>query len=76
QIFIDRAGSLDQVRVEVEVSGKLFSDEIKKLEGLKRTIKEEIGSNLGISVEVKLVEPKTIARSEGKAKRVFDLRKE
>ena len=76
QIFIDRVGSLDQVRVEVEVSGKLFSDEIKKLEGLKRTIKEEIGGNLGISVEVKLVEPKTIARSEGKAKRVFDLRKE
>ena len=49
-------------------------DEIKQLESLQRVIKNEIESVLGVSTRVKLVEPRTIARSEGKAKRVIDER--
>jgi phenylacetate-CoA ligase len=74
QVIIDRSGQLDEVTVEVEVSEKLFSDEIKKLEQLERKVEKEIDSQLGISVDVKLVEPQTIQRSEGKAKRVIDKR--
>jgi phenylacetate-CoA ligase len=58
----------------VEVSERIFSDEVRKLEELEGKIKKEIMSTLGISARVKLVEPKTIARSEGKAKRVIDRR--
>ena len=74
-LILGREGSLDTLEVQVEVSEKFFSDEVKKLESLYRKIKNEIESVLGISVKVKLVEPRTIARSEGKAKRVIDNRK-
>lgn len=74
-IIVDRKDYLDVLEVQVEVNEKLFSDEMKKLQELERKIKEEIQTNLGISVEVKLVEPKTIQRFEGKAKRVIDKRK-
>jgi phenylacetate-CoA ligase len=63
------------LEVWVEVDGQLFSDEIRKLEELKKKIQHNIESVLGISASVKLVEPKTIERSEGKAKRVIDKRK-
>ncbi len=49
-------------------------DEVRKIEDLKRRLGVELKSNLQVSVEVKIVEPKTIARSEGKAKRVIDQR--
>lgn len=74
-IVVDRKDYLDVMEVHVEVNEKLFSDEMKKLQELERKIKEEIQSNLGISVEVKLVEPRTLERFEGKAKRVIDKRK-
>ena len=74
QLIVDRKGSLDTVEVEVEVSEELFSDEIKVLEGLGKRIQGEIKDMLGISCRVRLVEPKTIQRSEGKAKRVIDKR--
>ncbi len=74
QLIVDREGNLDDLEIWVEVSEKLFSDEIKKLEELEVRIKREILSALGISARIKLVEPKTIARSEGKAKRVIDRR--
>lgn len=74
QVIIDRSGQLDEVVVEVEVSEKIFSDEIKKLEKLGARVEKEIESQLGISVDVRLVEPQTIQRSEGKAKRVIDKR--
>ncbi|HCL55978.1 MAG TPA: phenylacetate--CoA ligase [Spirochaetia bacterium] len=73
-IEVERLGSLDQMTVVVEVNEAIFSDEIKALEALEHKIKKEIESVLNIGVEVKLVEPKTIARSEGKAKRVVDKR--
>lgn len=73
-IVVDRVDSLDCLEVWVEVSEKTFSDEIKGLEALEKKIQHEIQSVLGITVKVKLVEPKTIERSEGKAKRVLDKR--
>ena len=73
-LIVDRVNNLDVLEVWVEVEGQFFSDEIKKLEGLKKKIQHNIESALGISADVKLVEPKTIERSEGKAKRVIDKR--
>jgi phenylacetate-CoA ligase len=73
-LVVDREKSLDTLEVWVEVSEALFRDEVKGLEELERRIHDEIESVLGISVKVKLVEPKTIQRSEGKAKRVWDKR--
>lgn len=76
QLIVDRkAGELDELEILVEVEEKIFSDEVKELQTLEERIKREISSILGISARVKLVEPKTIERSEGKAKRVIDKRK-
>jgi phenylacetate-CoA ligase len=75
QIIIDRKGALDDTTVNVEVSESMFFDEMKKQSQLKETIKKRLASELGISVEVKLVEKKTLERFEGKAKRVIDNRK-
>jgi phenylacetate-CoA ligase len=75
QLVVDRKiGDLDELEVLVEVEEKIFSDEIKKLRGLEEKIKKEIESVLGVFVRVRLVEPRTIERSEGKAKRVIDKR--
>ncbi len=74
QIVIERDGALDELEVHVEMNERLISDEIKGLEQAERKIKDDIESMLGIKVGVRLVEPKTIARSEGKAKRVIDKR--
>jgi len=73
-IVVNRVDSLDCLEVWVEVSEKFFSDEIKVLEALEKKIEHELHSVIGISADVKLVEPKTIERSEGKAKRVVDNR--
>lgn len=75
QIIIDRKGALDDTTVNVEVSESMFFDEMKKQSQLKETIKKRLASELGISVEVKLVEKQTLERFEGKAKRVIDNRK-
>jgi phenylacetate-CoA ligase len=74
QLVVDKKGPLDTLEVWVEVSEALFADKIKGMEGLEHKIHREIENTLGIGVKVKLVEPKTIARSEGKAKRVIDRR--
>jgi phenylacetate-CoA ligase len=75
QLVVDREGSLDTLTVMVEVSGALFSDEVKQLQATERIISKNIKELLGVSAKVKLAEPKTIARSEGKAVRVIDNRK-
>lgn len=72
---IEREGSLDILQLLVEVQEQFFSDEIRELEALRKKITNNIQSTLGISVNVKLVEPKTIERTAGKAKRVIDNRK-
>lgn len=62
----------DELEIWVEVSEEVFSDEMLKMEKLEQRLREEMDSVLGISAHIKLVEPKTIARTEGKAKRVVD----
>ncbi len=74
QIVLTKDGALDDLEVQVEVSERLFSDEIRGLEKLEGKIREDLNSVLSLRVRVKLVEPKTIERSMGKAKRVIDLR--
>jgi phenylacetate-CoA ligase len=74
-LIVDRQGTLDTLTVQVEVSEHLFSDEIKILQALSRRVEKEIKDMLGVTCTAKLVEPKTIQRSEGKAKRVIDNRK-
>lgn len=74
-IQVDREGTLDKMSVMVEVQEQFFSDEIKKLEELRLKIARNLEQVLGIAVNVKLVEPKTIARTAGKATRVIDNRK-
>lgn len=74
-LIVDRKNNLDELEVQVEVSESIFSDEIKKLEELGNLITKELEGNLGVGVKVRLVEPKALERSEGKAKRVIDKRK-
>lgn len=74
-LIVDRRDNLDTLEVQVEVDEHIFSDEIKVLQSLSRRIEKEIKDMLGVTSTVKLVEPKTIQRSEGKAKRVIDNRK-
>lgn len=74
-LIVDRKENLDILEVWVEMTQSMFSDEIRKIEDLERKIGKEIESTLGISAKIRLVEPKTIERSEGKAKRVIDKRK-
>jgi phenylacetate-CoA ligase len=75
QLIVDRVGTLDVLEVLVEINKNIFSDEVKGLELVGKRIRNSIESTLGISCKVTLVEPKTIERSEGKAKRVIDRRK-
>lgn len=74
QLIVDREENLDTLEVQVEVNEKTFSDEIKVLQDLSSRIRKEIKDILGITCKVRLVEPKSITRSEGKAKRVIDKR--
>jgi phenylacetate-CoA ligase len=75
RIVVEREGNLDTMQVQVEVSEAIFSDEVRVLENLAGKIRADIKDYLGVTCSVKLVEPKTIQRSEGKAQRVFDNRK-
>jgi phenylacetate-CoA ligase len=75
-ITVDRGPShLDEMEIMVEVEGKFFTDETRGLENIRSKIEQEIKAGLGLSARIKLVEPKTIERSTGKAKRVIDKRK-
>jgi phenylacetate-CoA ligase len=75
-IIITRENHLDEVELQVEVKKELFSDETRGLERLRSRIEQTLKSKLQISIKVKLVEPKTLARPEvGKVKRVIDNRK-
>lgn len=74
QIIVTRPHHLDELEVQVEASPGLFSDEVRELVGIKRRIENQIHNEIGIQVNVTLVEPKTLPRSEGKAVRVIDKR--
>lgn len=73
-IVVDRTHSFstDELEIWVEVSADVFSDEMERMAGLERKLRAEMESVLGIGAKIKLVEPKTIARTEGKARRVID----
>jgi phenylacetate-CoA ligase len=74
QIVLTREKGLDQMEVQVEVTPEVFSDKVGALETLQDRLAHAIEHTLGIHVDVCLVEPHTIQRSEGKAKRVIDQR--
>jgi len=75
QIVIDRGLThLDEIEIQVEVEEAVFSDVTRALEQLRKRIHDELKSELGISAHIKLVEPRSIPRSEGKAKRIIDRR--
>lgn len=76
QLVVDRKGPMDTLTVRVEVSESVFSDEIKGLQSLEKKVQGAIKEFLGVTAAVKLVEPKGIERSMGKAQRIIDLRKE
>jgi phenylacetate-CoA ligase len=75
QLEVAREGRLDTLTVKVEVNEKVFSDEVKNLQNMERKLEKNIKEMLSVSAHVKLVEPKSLQRSEGKAVRVIDKRK-
>jgi phenylacetate-CoA ligase len=75
QIILTRDKGLDQMEVQVEVTPEVFSDTVGELENLQQKLEAAVEQTLSIRVNVRLVEPHTIQRSEGKAKRVIDQRK-
>lgn len=74
QIVVDRKNNTDTFDVNVEMSEELFADEVRSIEDIEKRITSELRSTLGIGAKVHLVNPKSIERSEGKAKRVIDKR--
>ena len=74
QLVIKREGVMDRLEVRVEVNEQYFSDEMKRLHEMEKMLEHKLENLLGLRADIKLVEPKTIERSEGKAKRVLDLR--
>ncbi len=77
QLIVDRVGNLDTLEVQVEVTERLFTnaDEVKVLQKMEKRIADNMKDYLGVTAKVKLVEPKSLQRSEGKASRVIDKRK-
>ena len=76
QLIVDREGTLDTLEVRVEVSDRIFtaSGSVKVLQNIERRITKDIKDYLGISAKVKLVDPRSLQRSEGKTSRVIDKR--
>ncbi len=74
-IIVGRENNTDTLEVQVEMSDAFFCDDVKSIEKIERQIREQLRSTLGIGAVVTLVNPKSIQRSEGKAKRVIDTRK-
>ncbi len=74
QLTVDRINNLDTLEIKVEIADQFWTTEIKEIENLKKRIGQSIQSTLGISATIKLAEPHSIERSEGKATRVIDKR--
>ena len=75
QLIIDREGTLDTLEVHVEVNEHIFFDEMKKQRAFIEMIEKRLASNIGLHAKIKLVEPSSIPRHEGKANRIIDNRK-
>lgn len=74
-LIVERENNMDKLQVQVEVREQYYSDEISRMLELRKKISHRLQSVLGISADVKLMEPRSIPRSEGKSKRVIDNRK-
>jgi phenylacetate-CoA ligase len=74
ELIVDREGNLDTLAIHVEVSEKIFSDEVRALQNIEKRISKDIKDYLGVTTKVKLVQPKSLERFEGKAQRVIDKR--
>ena len=74
QIIVDRVDNLDTLEVHVEMDENLFADEIRKLQMLEKRLQKNIKEFLGVTARVRLAEPRSIERSEGKARRIVDKR--
>lgn len=75
QIIVNRVDNRDVLEVHVEMNQKIFSDEVKGIEDVEKNIRARLDTVLGINAKVRMVEPKSLVRSDGKAKRVIDNRK-
>ena len=75
QLIVDRVNNSDTMEVRVEMTPEMFSDTVSSIEKKEKDIVSALKSMLGIYAKVKLVEPKSITRSEGKAVRIIDKRK-
>ena len=75
QLVVDRVNNLDTLEVQVEMTEGMFSDTVRNLESIEHRIANALQSTLNIVAKIRLLEPKSIPRSEGKAKRVIDKRK-
>jgi len=75
QIILTRDKGLDEMEVQVEVTPEVFTDMVGALEQLQARISQSIETTIGLRAQVRLVQPRTLQRSEGKAKRVLDQRK-
>lgn len=73
-IYVDRIHNLDRMEIQIEMTRAFFSDSVKDIENLERRLNADVQSVLGISAKITLVEPRSLPRSEGKAKRVIDRR--
>lgn len=74
QIIVTRKGMLDNMEIQIEMDDALFSDQIRRIEDVKNAIQQDLNSMLSISAKVTFVEVNSLPRSEGKAKRVIDMR--
>ena len=74
QLILTTKGTLDHAELRVETVPEVPVDELRRLEKLKKDLQKALKENLQIAVDVKIVEPKTIERAEGKAKRIIDMR--
>lgn len=74
QLVVDRKNNLDTLEVQVEMTEEMFSDTVRNLEAIEHRIANALQSTLNIVAKIRLLEPKSIPRSEGKAKRVIDKR--
>jgi len=74
-IVVDRVNNLDTIEVQIEMRPDMFGDNVREVENYRKKLEERVTSAVGVGVKLKLVEPKTLARSMGKAVRVIDYRK-
>ena len=74
-LIVDRINNLDVLEIHLEVKEEFFSDEMSRMINLRKRVSHRLQSVLGISADIKLVEPRSLERSEGKAKHVIDKRK-